>query len=865
MAKAKPEYDYDVFISYSHRDRGWVHGQLLPRLKAARVGRRKMRVCIDTECFRPGYPVFDEMKRAVLTSAKTVVVLSPDYLDSGFADFEHILQRTVDLKERQYRAIPLKLKPCDIPEDISMLIYIDFTVAPPHDEPLERVIAAIKGELPKAPRKPAKPALPFNMAPALPPYYIPREGDLQRLRDNLRQGGALALTAVYGMGGVGKSVLAAAIAHDAEAQRSFPDGVLWAMLGPGASGASDADPHLAAWGQMLGIDLKPYLTQDARVSVLRAALQSRRCLLVIDDPWPKGAAAARVLRDVRGRDCCALVTTRYAEVAAKLDATAHAVDVLTAGEALALLQSRLRRGLGEGETQPAEELAQRLGYLPLALSLAAAQVNMRRGWEDLLAPLREQQPAADQLDFSDPETRDQSLRLTFDASYDCLSKGDQRRYRWLGAMAGQALFRAADAALLWDEKPVTAQKALQRLARCALLDALRDGGEFLYRQHLLLRQDARRRMDKEEWATAFGRHTEVCLDLVQQAKQSMEYRAVDEARAQVMTALRRARRGYSDEEGPSLGDRADSRRLVSSFGFGLYEYWLLRGLMGEWIEWAQEAISCCRVIGERRDEGAHLYSLGLAYASSGDVRNAITCYEKALAVAREVEHRRDEANVLNNLGLAYMALGLVEEAIGRYEQALAIEREIGDRRGEGRRLGNLGLAYAAQGRVADALGCYERALAIAREIGDPRSLGRALNGLGLAFADLGRVEEAIKYYEQALAIAEEIGDRRGKGTLLNNLAHQHNRSGHFMRALGLAQQALVISCEVGDREGEAICLNTLGEIYVNLGRIAEGVSWLSQGLDIFEQLDSPRARETRRKLEELEGHDRDADTDHTDS
>ena len=31
----EPEFDYDVFISYSHDDRDWVVGELLPRLEEA--------------------------------------------------------------------------------------------------------------------------------------------------------------------------------------------------------------------------------------------------------------------------------------------------------------------------------------------------------------------------------------------------------------------------------------------------------------------------------------------------------------------------------------------------------------------------------------------------------------------------------------------------------------------------------------------------------------------------------------------------------------------------------------------------------------------------------------------------------------
>jgi len=44
-------YRYDVFISYSHRDTGWVFDWLVPRLKEAGLA-----VWTDVECLGAGMP-----------------------------------------------------------------------------------------------------------------------------------------------------------------------------------------------------------------------------------------------------------------------------------------------------------------------------------------------------------------------------------------------------------------------------------------------------------------------------------------------------------------------------------------------------------------------------------------------------------------------------------------------------------------------------------------------------------------------------------------------------------------------------------------------------------------------------------------
>jgi tetratricopeptide (TPR) repeat protein len=56
-------------------------------------------------------------------------------------------------------------------------------------------------------------------------------------------------------------------------------------------------------------------------------------------------------------------------------------------------------------------------------------------------------------------------------------------------------------------------------------------------------------------------------------------------------------------------------------------------------------------------KGNDLGNLGNAYAALGDARKAIEFYEQALAIAREIGDRRNEGAWLGNLGLAYFHPG----------------------------------------------------------------------------------------------------------------------------------------------------------------------------------------------------------------
>ena len=82
-------YEYDVFISYSNEDQ-WVRGELLQRLEE--VG---LKCCIDYRDFKPGAGAIDEQERAVITSRKTLLVLTPHYLQSKWEDWSGVFFRSL--------------------------------------------------------------------------------------------------------------------------------------------------------------------------------------------------------------------------------------------------------------------------------------------------------------------------------------------------------------------------------------------------------------------------------------------------------------------------------------------------------------------------------------------------------------------------------------------------------------------------------------------------------------------------------------------------------------------------------------------------------------------------------------------------
>lgn len=126
------------------------------------------------------------------------------------------------------------------------------------------------------------------------PYMVGRDKTIDSLKQRLNIGGRQATDAVFainGMAGLGKTTVALGLVYDAEVQRMFPDGILWAALGPDVD-PTDIRGMIAGWGDALG---KPDLTnlsgdnEADRVEFvakkLTELLSNKRVLLVVDDVW----------------------------------------------------------------------------------------------------------------------------------------------------------------------------------------------------------------------------------------------------------------------------------------------------------------------------------------------------------------------------------------------------------------------------------------------------------------------------------------------------------------------------------------------------------------------------------------------------
>jgi hypothetical protein len=469
-----------------------------------------------------------------------------------------------------------------------------------------------------------EPGIPY-LAPRLPAHHVPREAELIELRqllmDSERQAPVVALR---GMGGVGKTILAIAFCHDKSVLEAFPDGVLWATLGPDGEIASAQQ----AWAEALANDdLSKVASLEARASRLRSLLHGKTCLLVIDDVWE---AEHLEHLQVGGQTCAMLVTTRERKIAMTVG-DEYQLGVLKPEEAIDLLNNWAgKRDVGTRDE--AAELANRLGFLPLALQLAGAQSLDDVKWADLLNHFRQVQGDLSALDMDEPKRRMESLKLAFDVSLERLDKDLQKCFERLGVFAAgrEALFEAGAAAAVWQVTLDQAKEEMGRLVRAALLDRQ----DHCFALHLLVRDYAMSRLDEATRKAAEARHSAYYLEIAQHSTE--EWQIAETALPQMRAAWGRAT--SEDVDGLCTWAKATN------------EFLHRRGHWNDNVALLKAAQAAVRSAGQRPRECWCEHELGFAYYLLGRFEEAYKQFKTSLTLAREVGNSQIEAQAHNRIG-----------------------------------------------------------------------------------------------------------------------------------------------------------------------------------------------------------------------
>ena len=686
--------------------------------------------------------------------------------------------------------------------------------------------------------------------PALVAGFTGRETELARLAGLLNPAGgagAVVVSAVAGLAGVGKTALAIQAGHAAREASWFPGGVLFIDLHgyddlqvrPGQA----LDSLLRALG-VPGEHIPPE-TED-RAGLYRSVLaQIAEPMLVIADN-ASSEAQVRMLLPGPGPHRV-IVTSRH--TLAGLGARLLDVTVLAAMAGVALLNRVLRTARPEddrisADRQSAARLAGICGGLPLALRIAGALLaaDPALTTAELADELADEIRRLKVLQYDDGSgTSALSVAAAFELSYRQLDGAAARVFRLLPVNPGPDFSTAAVAALA-DWPAAEARRAIGRLTKAHLVET---AGSVTgrWRMHDLLHLYARQLSDgsagSDEREQARDQLLKYYLNGACAADSHLKALAGTPVQADFTD--RNDALAWLDAERPSLvaavhmAANTDRDQVAIELPLHLSEYLLWRRQFDDLLAVLTISREIAHRKGNQANESAALNNLGLTLREVRRFEEAITAHQEAAAICHEADDLHSAGTALTNLGLALMEVRRFEEAIVAHQEAAAMFLQIGNQNREGAALNNLGLALRNVPRFEEAITAHQEAAAIYRQTGDRHGEGTALNNLGLALRNVRRFEEAITAHQEAVTIGKEIGDRHGEGNALNNLGLALQQVKRFEEAITAHQEAAAIYRQTDDQHSEGMALNNLGSALQQVPRFEEAIAAHQEAAAIYQQ------------------------------
>ncbi|MFE9565685.1 BTAD domain-containing putative transcriptional regulator [Streptomyces sp. NPDC006487] len=727
---------------------------------------------------------------------------------------------------------------------------------------LQRRILRADSELARA-EDPAPAAEPVHVRPAqLPATVSDFTGRSSFVRDLGQvlagaEGQVMAVSALAGIGGVGKTTLAVHVAH--AARPHFPDGQLYVDLQGTEARPAEPEAVLGSFLRALGTPDSSIPDSPAeRAALYRSTLDGRRVLVLLDNA--RDAAQVRPL--LPGTAGCAALVTSRVRMAGLAGAHLVDLDVMSPDEALQLFTRIVGAERVGAERQAALDVVGACGFLPLAIRIAASRLAARRTWtvSVLAAKLADERRRLDEL-----QAGDLAVKATFELGYGQLEPAQQRAFRLLGLPDGPDISLAAAAAVL-DRPEHDTEDLLEALVDCSLLESAAPGR---YRFHDLVRLYARACAERDEQppsardaaldrvldfylATAAG-----VYGLERPGDRLVAHLSATRHPGLVFTEPHSAQDWLYAEADPLLACvrqasvRTTGREDVLRRAVDLL--WAAKDLAesGANSKQYESAATALRDAAEAAKdpyaEGRARTTLTNTHLVAGRFAEADAEASRAMVLARAAGDLLPSCWAPNDRGIIAIYEGRYDDGERYLLEAIANFRADSNHVGEASALCNLSRIHVEQGRLASAIELAQQGIAIYDRMGLTLRLANGRYALGIALTKAERLSEAHSQLSDALALFHENRQPLWEGVTHFRLAMVHLAARRPTQAASHAEQAIALR-GIGGEWNRARVLTVLGRALRQLGqRDRARVCWRDAEV-VFTQLGSPELAEVRALL-----------------
>lgn len=699
---------------------------------------------------------------------------------------------------------------------------------------------------------------PYNNLPAALTPYFGRDSEHEQLI-RLLTGPAHRLVTLAGPGGVGKTRMALALAH--QLTSAFADGAWLIEL---ADVAHKPAPSHTVLAREIAVALQLPINHQANVSnQLFDQLAHRHCLIVLDNIDLMLDSADFIVALLRRAPRLTLLATSrepldcQAETVFRLDGLA--VPPLNtplknwqqypAGQ---LFVDRARRVIPSFNVDPTNwpmiiTLCHQVAGTPLALELAASVLNQRTLAELVAALSHSIAVLATQR--RDLPPRHRTIQATIDESWRVLPAGEQ------ATLANLSVFRQSFSPRSAHIVSQATAAAIDSLVARSLVQRLTTGRLSLHpllghyaAGHLSKANEVAKQHAHHFWEQLnelkphlFGSHPlqwaqqlEADIGNIQQAWLWFASVGDDKRLEEMVDTLIRLyhllgrlesleqllQESLNDLPSPNLLIRLqlELARLLENRGELQPAKALIETVFGrlspaiQQENWAQ----------------AHLVR-GDIHQKDGYPGRAKNDFQAALTVAEQTNHLRLQIEALGRLTY------FMTQTISYNERAVSLANETGDRWLQWRAINLLGISEANAGRYERAYRCFAQLLYLdgTLEMAHYRQIS-LFNNLGTVLQLLGDYERALTYYERGLTLAEMLGDQNGYAQAHLGLSGACRKLGDNERALASAELAAQTLLQQGSQANKLFAYLELGQAQLALGAHEAAQTSFTTALEIAE-------------------------------
>jgi len=639
----------------------------------------------------------------------------------------------------------------------------------------------------------------------------------------------------------------------------FPDGVLWARLD-----TSDSLSILGTFADAYGKDVTQYKDVESRASIVRNLLAEKRTLIVLDNV--ETSAQIRPLLPPSSGTCAVIITTRHD--LSILDGwkriTLEPFDTAS-DEALLLFERYLGRKFVQVHRISLLEISALLGYLPLALAIAASRManetssfsgDSKREVRIVTTMLHTLRISSTRLNTLARD--DMGIRSSFDISYSALPPFQQYLFSTLGIFSGED-FGSDAVGYLTDQTPDQADTELGHLHSLSLVQISRTGR---WRLHPLLQDYAREKLEttnrmpivvekmllmyqqsaRVEWNFDSSLHTEIpnirfALDQAYQLKLYQPF--IQTARAIYPTLYNGAWYSLANtvlEQARQAAHELNDIDADIYFVKGIANMQMGLGDIKNSRENLHLALQLAQSVNREEDIADIYMSMGKLEMESGYWEHAQIYYEKCLALARKINARQTIGMVINNIAMCLLREARYVEAEAMFHESLAIVREYDNAEAIINALVNLGDVANFQDHWEHAFVYWQEGLSLARTYNHRFQASALLANLALIHAQWSEWDKANRSAEEAVQLVQEINSPHMEGAVRSeygNILYKQKKHDAALEQLGLAKELAVVA---GDVERKGLTLFYQGLVYLDLMRLEEAAIVLDEAVNIAKQI-----------------------------